>query len=283
MRELEGKAAFVTGGASGIGLALGQALAAVGVNVMLADIDPHALEEALRLLRRQAPATEGLVCDVTDADAVEHAAAETIKTFGKVHILCNNAGVAGGGGIDNISLATWRWVLDVNMMGALHGVAAFLPHIRAHGEGGHIVNTAAMAGFQSRLGLSPYAASKFAMVAMAEGLSQELELEGIGVTILSPSFVRTRISESSRNRPVRYGPDETPDPASARGEFQARIAALIAAGHDPAEIAGRTVEAIRSNQLYVFTHPEARSEIDERFAAITAALDAAEAASSNVR
>jgi NAD(P)-dependent dehydrogenase (short-subunit alcohol dehydrogenase family) len=270
-----GKTAFVTGGASGIGLALGRAFAEAGMNVVLADIEVSALQEAVDELRPLAPAALGVVCDVADADSVERAARTAIEAFGKVHVLCNNAGVAGGGGVDDISLSTWKWVLDTNVMGVLHGVAAFLPHMRAHKEGGHIVNTASMAGFQSRLGFSPYATSKYAVVAISEGLAQELQPHGIGVTVLCPSFVRTRISESSRNRPARYGPAEAPDPRSAMGALTTHIAERVRSGMDPAEVAARTVSAIREGELYVFTHPEARGEIDERFAAITAALDAA--------
>src|SRR6185503_17001718 len=113
-------------------------------------------------------------------------------------------------GIDNISLDTWRWVLDINLMGVLHGIHTFLPHIRAHGEGGHIVNTASMAGMNSELGFSPYSASKFAVVNMSEGLATELAPLGIGVTVLCAGFVRTRLWESSRDRPERYGPAQTP-------------------------------------------------------------------------
>jgi NAD(P)-dependent dehydrogenase (short-subunit alcohol dehydrogenase family) len=275
MRDFSGRTAFVTGGASGIGLAFGQAFVAAGMNVMLADVDAPALEQAVALLRRNSPGAQGVLCDVTDAGAVERAASRAFEVFGKVHVLCNNAGVAGGSGIDNFSLSTWRWVLDVNMMGMLHGVAAFLPHIRAHGEGGHIVNTAAMAGFQSRLGFSPYATSKYAVVAMSEGLAQELPPEGIGVTILSPGFVRTRISDSGRNRPARYGFAAAADPERQMGTMATHIAALVQAGTNPADIAARTLDAIRADQLYLFTHPEARSEIDDRFSAITAALEAA--------
>jgi NAD(P)-dependent dehydrogenase (short-subunit alcohol dehydrogenase family) len=275
VRDLMGKTAFVTGGASGIGLALGRAFAQAGMNVVLADIEVAALEEAVDELRSLAPAALGVVCDVADPDSVERAAQTAIQAFGKVHVLCNNAGVAGGGGIDDISLSTWKWVLDINVMGVLHGVAAFLPHMRAHGEGGHIVNTASMAGFQSRLGFSPYATSKYAVVAISEGLAQDLQPHGIGVTVLCPSFVRTRISESSRNRPARYGPAEAPDPQSAMGALTTQIAELVGSGMDPSEVAARTVSAIRRGELYVFTHPEARGEIDDRFAAVTAALDAA--------
>ena len=155
MPDLAGKTAFVTGGASGIGLALGQAFAQAGMKVMLADIEADALEAAAGGLRAAGYEVRGIVCDVADADSVYRAEHQAFDAFACVHVLCNNAGVAGGGGIDDIALPTWRWVMDVNVFGVLHGIAAFLPHMRAHGEGGHIVNTASMAGLQSGLGFSP--------------------------------------------------------------------------------------------------------------------------------
>ncbi|MBV8868187.1 MAG: SDR family NAD(P)-dependent oxidoreductase, partial [Acetobacteraceae bacterium] len=158
MRELAGRTAFVTGGASGIGFALGQAFAEAGMSVVLADIERDALAAAVERLRGLGPGVRGVACDVTDPASVERAAEASYAAFGRVHVVCNNAGVGGGSGIDDISLDTWRWVLDVNLMGVLHGVRAFLPHIRAHGEGGHIVNTASMAGLLSGFGLSPYTA-----------------------------------------------------------------------------------------------------------------------------
>lgn len=197
MRELTGKTAFVTGGASGIGLALGKTFVEAGMKVMLADIETDALTAAVENLQNFGANVRGVSCDVTDQVSVERAANVSYEAFGNVHVVCNNAGVGGGSGIDNISLDSWRWVLDVNLMGVLHGIRTFLPHIRAHGEGGHIVNTASWAGMQSGLGFSPYAASKFAVVNMSEGLAMELEPLGIGVTVLCPSFVRTRISESA--------------------------------------------------------------------------------------
>jgi NAD(P)-dependent dehydrogenase (short-subunit alcohol dehydrogenase family) len=275
MRELTGKTAFVTGGASGIGLALGRTFAEAGMKVMLADIETDALAAAIESLRNFGPAVRGVTCDVADPVSVERAAEVSYEAFGNVHVVCNNAGVAGGSGIDNISLDSWRWVLDVNLMGVLHGIRTFLPHIRAHGEGGHIVNTASWAGMQSRLGFSPYAASKFAVVNMSEGLSMELKPFGIGVTVLCPSFVRTRISESGRNRPARYGPTQIPDRASPAGALAARLAALSKSGLDPSQVAARTLTAICENELYVFTHPHVRDEAEQRFAAILAAIDKA--------
>ena len=142
-----------------------------GMKVMLADIEADALQAAVKSLQEISPDISGTICDVADAASVERAAQASFDAFGNVHVVCNNAGVAAGGGIDHISLDNWRWVIDVNLMGVLHGIKSFLPHIRAHGEGGHIVNTASMAGMQSGLGFSPYGASKFAVVSMSEGLS----------------------------------------------------------------------------------------------------------------
>ena len=274
MRDLAGKTAFVTGGASGIGFALGRAFAQAGMKVMLADIETDALAAAVNSLKKSGP-VDGVICDVADPSSVERAAKASWEAFGNVHVVCNNAGVAAGGGIDNISLDNWRWVLDVNLMGVLHGIRTFLPHIRAHGEGGHIVNTASMAGMINGMGFSPYSASKFAVVSMSEGLAAQVKPLGIGVSVLCPGFVRTGIGESGRNRPQRYGPTLTLDPASPAAAFVAEIARRLQTGLDPAAVAARVLAAIRNDELYVFTHPEMRGEVDQRFAAIQAAMDTA--------
>ena len=273
VRELKGRTAFVTGGASGIGLALGRAFAEAGMKVMLADVERRALDAALKDLHDFGPNVRGVSCDVADADSVERAALAACEAFGNVHVVCNNAGVAAGGGIDTISLDNWRWVLDVNLMGVLHGIRSFLPRMRAHGEGGHIVNTAAMAGMNAGLGFSPYVASKFAVVAMSEGLAMQLKPHGIGVSVLCPSFVRTRMGDSGRNRPGRYGEAQPLDPASPAGMMVAEIAGRLQAGLDPAAVAASVLSAIREDQLYVFTHPNMREEVDGRFAAIQTAMD----------
>jgi len=277
MQELAGKTAFVTGGASGIGLALGRAFAEAGMQVMLADIETDALASAVESLRDSGSNVRGVICDVADAASVERAANASFEAFGKIHVVCNNAGVGGGGGIEDISLDAWRWVLDVNLMGVVHGVHAFLPHLRAHGEGGHFVNTASMAGMNSGLGFSAYSASKFAVVNISEGLAMRLRPLGIGVTVLCPGFVRTRIWESWRNRPERYGPAQAPEPASPAGKLLAKLAELGRSGLDPADVAARAVAAIREDELYVFTHPGEswRAELKERFDAILAAMDKA--------
>jgi NAD(P)-dependent dehydrogenase (short-subunit alcohol dehydrogenase family) len=277
MQELTGKTAFVTGGASGIGFALGRAFAQAGMNVMLADIESDALAAAVESLHDFAPRVRGVACDVADPVSVERAAKASFEAFGNVHVVCNNAGV--GGGIDNFSLDNWRWVLDVNVMGVLHGVSTFVPHIRAHGEGGHIVNTASMAGMVTGLWLSPYAASKFAVVSMSEGLATQLKPLGIGVSVLCPGFVRTRIHESGRNRQKRYGPTKQPDRGSPAAVQIDRIAELVQSGLDPSQVAARVLTAIREDHLYVFTHPggDLRAKVEKRFADILAAMDTAAA------
>ena len=272
MRDLPGLTAFVTGAASGIGFALARAFAEESMNVMLVDIEAPALESAVARLAAHAPRIASVVCDVSDHASVLRAAQLTAAAFGPVHILCNNAGVAGGSGIEAISTETWRWVVDVNLMGVVHGIAAFLPGMRAHGQGGHIVNTASMAGLQANIGFSPYVATKYAVVGMSEGLAKELGDEGIGVSVLCPGFVRTRIADSARNWPERYGATSPPAPGSAGARLAAALAESAVAGLDPDNVAARVVAAIRANELYVFTHPEMRDEVDARFAAIDAAF-----------
>jgi len=273
MREFKGKTAFVTGGASGIGLSMAKAFAEAGMNVMLADVEQGALDQSLKDLSQYGNHVRGIACDVADPDQVERAAQATFSAFGKVHVLCNNAGVAAGGGIDQISVDNWRWVVDVNLMGVVYGVRSFLPHIRSHGEGGHIVNTASMAGMINGMGFSPYAATKFAVVAMSEGLRMQLQPLGIGVSVLCPYFVRTRIGESGRNRPERYGPVQPLDPTSPAAAMVAEIARQIATGLDPADVAARVLNAIRDDELYIFSHPNMREFVDGRFAAIKAAME----------
>ena len=184
---------------------------------------------------------------------------------------------AAPGGIDNISLDNWRWVLDVNLMGVLHGIRTFLPHIRAHGEGGHIVNTASMAGMNSGLGFSPYSASKFAVVDMSEGLAMQLKPLGIGVTVLCPGFVRTRIRESGRNRPERYGPPQTPDPASPAGAMAAQVAELVQSGLDPSRCRRASPHRDPRGRTLRVHASGTRAEVEERFAAILAAMNKAAA------
>lgn len=269
MRELAGKTAFITGGASGLGLAMAHAFGEAGMNVMLADIEEAPLAAAVADLEQRQVKVASVLCDVTERAALEAAAAETVKVFGKVHLVCNNAGVGAGGVIGTVSPADWQWVVDVNLMGVVYGMEAFLPHIRAHGEGGWYVNTASMAGMISPPGMEPYSATKFAVVAMSEGWNGQLAAENIGVSVLCPGFVRTAINKSGRTRQAKYGGAK--EPLAAAGPSP------VDSGIDPELVGRRVREAVQAGQLYIFTHPDMKPMVEARFARILAAFgDAAE-------
>ena len=269
MNDLKGKTAFITGGASGIGLAMAHAFGEAGMNVMLADIEADALALAVQGLEERQIRAAGVLCDVTHRAALKEAADRTIEAFGKVHVVCNNAGVGGGGAIDQVTPADWDWVIQVNLMGVIYGMETFLPLLRAHGEGGYVLNTASMAGMVSPPGMEPYNATKFAVVALSEGWGTQLASENIGVGVLCPGFVKTKIDQSGRNRPDRFG-----GPADVALGIPS---SLVQAGIDPARVAQRVLEAIHNNERYVFTHPAMRSAVEARFAGILAAFDTASA------
>ncbi len=201
MKDVAGKAAFVTGGASGIGLGMVRALASAGMRVAVADIEEEALERARVSLASTGANVFALRLDVTDRAAMAEAAERTEQAFGKVHVLCNNAGVFVSGSTVRMRYADWDWVLGVNVRGVVNGVQAFLPRIASHGEGGHIVNTASMAGLWSGRGGLVYNTSKFAVVGLSEAMRADLEDRNIGVSVLCPGVVDTNIFESGRNRP----------------------------------------------------------------------------------
>src|SRR5580658_1134213 len=271
MQDLNGKVAFITGGASGIGLSMAQAFGAEGMAVMLADIEPEALERAVAGLRERQVRAEGVVADVASRASLHAAAQATLAAFGKIHVVCNNAGVGAGGPMAAVTPSDWDWVIDVNLKGVVYGVETFAPLLQAHGEGGHFVNTASLAGMISPPGMEPYCATKFAVVAMSEGWKEQLAPLNIGVSVLCPGFVKTRINESRRNRQPSYGPDErAPPPPDAP---PSRVLGGI-----PVEPVGRrVVEAVKANELYVFTHPGSKAAVAARFERILAAFDVAEA------
>jgi NAD(P)-dependent dehydrogenase (short-subunit alcohol dehydrogenase family) len=266
--SFEGKTAFVTGAASGIGLALARALAGQRTRVMLADIEEGALDAALRELKDSGADARAVVCDVSDRASVARAAEATFAAFGKVHVVCNNAGVGIGGPVESIAEADWDWLIGVNFMGAVHGIQAFLPHMKAHREGGHVVNTASLAGLHGPAGIAPYNATKAGVISLTETLGAELAGTDIGVSVLCTAFVRTRIATSARNRPPRFG-------AAADEPANPQMAALVDAGLDPAYVAERVLAGIRSNDLYILTHPELRDVVAGRFDQILAAFDKA--------
>ena len=271
MRELRGKVAFITGGASGIGLAMAHAFGREGMSVMIADIEAGALRHAVEELRASQVRAEGVLADVTRRDSLRAAALEAIARFGKVHVVCNNAGVGAGGVLGEVPERDWQWVLDVNLMGVVHGMDIFAPLIASHGEGGHFVNTASMAGFVSPPGMEPYCASKFAVVAMSEGWAGQLAEKNIGVSILCPGFVKTRIHESRRNRPDAYGPDERATPPADAPPSP------VLSGIPVQPVADRVVEAVKAGELYVFTHPEFKAAVAARFERVLDAFDTAAA------
>lgn len=264
MRDLKGKVAFITGGASGIGLAMAQAFGRAGMSVMIADIERSALNRAVDELRASQVRADGVIADVASRDSLRGAALETIAKFGKVHVVCNNAGVGAGGPIGEVAEQDWSWILGVNLMGVVHGVEIFTPLIAGHGEGGHFVNTASIAGMISPPGMEPYNATKFAVVAMSEGWAGQLAPMNIGVSVLCPGFVKTRIHESRRNRPGGAGDADEASNTSA---------AFVLGGIAPQAVGERVVEAVRDGELYVFTHPEFRAPVAARFDAILAAFD----------
>jgi NAD(P)-dependent dehydrogenase (short-subunit alcohol dehydrogenase family) len=268
VQDLKGKVAFITGGASGIGLAMAEAFGREGMSVMLADIEAGALEAAVTGLREKQVRAEGVICDVTSRDALRAAALETIAKFGKVHLVCNNAGVATGGPLGTVVAKDWDWVVDVNLLGVVYGTEVFTPLIESHGEGGHFVNTASMAGMVSPPGMEPYCATKFAVVAMSEGWAGQLAPKNIGVSILCPGFVKTRIHESRRNRSDAYGADQRAAAAAADAPFSPVLSGI------PVEpVANRVVEGVKDGDLYIFTHPEFKAATQARFDRILAAFD----------
>jgi NAD(P)-dependent dehydrogenase (short-subunit alcohol dehydrogenase family) len=272
MRDLTGKNAIVTGGASGIGFGIAKALAGAGVNVAIADIQPGPLEAARAAIAALGVKSIGIVLDVTDPASVEAAGRTVGDAFGKLHIAVNNAGVAmHGTQVEDVSLDEWRWVMGVNLNGVIHAVHSFLPLIRAHNEGGHVVNTASISGFFLREGSrqGAYSMTKFAVVALSEALEQELRGSGIGVSVLCPGAVQTRIFDSAATRPERFGG------AYARPEQEKLRDRLLAAGLSPDAVGARVVQAIRDGEFYIFTHANELQAIRARHARIEAALAAA--------
>ncbi len=267
MQDFQGRTAFVTGAASGIGLGMVRALLDEGANVMLADVEEEALATTMEVLASADNRIDSVVCDVSDAAAVKAAAQRTIDRFGNVHVVCNNAGIGAGGMIDDVKPESWEWIIGVNLMGVVHGIQAFLPHMKAHGEDGHIVNTASIAGMFTLPGMGPYCATKFAVVAMTEVLAAELEGSAIGASVLCPFWVKTRITESDRNRPDALRP-ETPEQTDP--ERRANIAQLVENGMDPREVGDMVLDGIRANRVHIFTHPETEAMTKARFDGIMA-------------
>jgi NAD(P)-dependent dehydrogenase (short-subunit alcohol dehydrogenase family) len=264
--QLAGGVAVVTGAASGIGRALAERVAAEGMRVAVADVEAEPLAVVAASLRAGGAEVLDATVDVSDADAVERFAAAVNERFGAVDVLCNNAGVAGGGPAWALTLDDWRWVLDVNLWGVIHGVRAFVPAMVERGRG-HVVNTASMAGLSAAPFLGAYAASKWAVVGLTETMYHELAMvaPGVGVSVLCPAWVSTRIHESGRNRPGHFAETWRPggDP-----EMPSPVADAVRAGKDPADVAAAVVDAIRERRLWILTHPEAVGVLADRSEAL---------------
>lgn len=251
MEDLEGKVAVVTGAASGIGRALADRWADTGMRVVLADVEEGPLGVARDELDARGVDVLAVGTDVSDPDQVDALAAATLDHFGAVHVVCNNAGVGGGGPTWELTRQDWDWILGVNLWGVIHGIRAFVPHLVAQDEG-HVVNTASIAGFAYAPMMSAYNASKAAVVALSETLKTDLELQGsaVGVTVLCPGWVNTRIMDADRNRPG--GPVDS-DLISVGREAMRQV---IAQGKDPAEVAHLVAAAVREGTTHVFTGDE---------------------------
>ncbi len=266
MREVAGKVAFITGGASGIGLGMAKAFSAAGMKVVIADIRQDHLDEAMTQL---APGdAHPIRLDVTDRDAVAEAADEAERVFGKVHVVCNNAGINLFNDIGSATYQDWDWVLGVNLGGVVNGVVTFVPRIKAHGEGGHVINTASMASFVSGPGAGIYTASKFAVRGLSEALRWSLVPHGIGVSVLCPGLVKSQIFESDKIRPAHLSTDTTP----ADQELMSILPQVHEAGMAPEEVGEKVLRAIRRNDFHIFTHPEFADELRELFDEALAAI-----------
>jgi NAD(P)-dependent dehydrogenase (short-subunit alcohol dehydrogenase family) len=268
MKDVAGKVAFITGGGSGIGLGMAQVFMRAGMKVVIADIRQEFLDQAMARLESASGSVHAVRLDVTDRAAMARAADEAERVFGKVHVVCNNAGVNFFAPIDECTYQDWDWLLSVNLGGVVNGVQTFVPRIKAHGEGGHIVNTGSMASFIAGPSAGIYTTSKFAVRGMTESLRWTLAPVGIGVSLLCPGLVNTQIHHSVDIRPAALSQDTgQQDPA-----FMTRLAELQLVGMDPVEVAEKVLRGIRDNDLFIFPHPEFKEELREIFNEVLSAL-----------
>ena len=277
MRDVTGKVAFITGGASGMGLAMARSFAAAGMKVAIADVEQDALDRVKAEFDASNAEVITLQVDVTDRAAMEAAADATEAAFDKVHVLVNNAGVAVGGSLDQMSYEDWDWVMGVNLDGVVNGLQAFVQRIKAHGEGGHVVNTASLAGHFAIPGLGVYTATKYAVVGISETLRADLKQHDIGVSVLCPGVVNTNIFDSGRNRPSHLqGETDTAKMVLsedvAEPEREQRMAEMMARALDPAVVGDMVLHSIQEDEFYIFSHPEIEPMVSGRAAEVTDAF-----------
>jgi NAD(P)-dependent dehydrogenase (short-subunit alcohol dehydrogenase family) len=268
--ELSGKVAVVTGGASGIGAGIARQLVAEGMKVVIADIEQGPLDEAAAAM-----GATGVRTDVSDADSVQALADAAVAQHGAVHLVVNNAGVGPFADIVDLKLSDWRWVLEVNLFGVIHGVQAFLPLLLANAEGGHVVNTASLAGLATLPGGAAYSVSKHGIVSLTEILAAEMAMAGgkVGASVLVPGTVRSNIASSSRNRPEGAAEGGLKDVDLESSETGAAMRWL-----DPDDVGRMVVQGIKAGDLYIVTHPETWPMVKQRHDGIEAAFTAASAA-----
>lgn len=269
--DISGKTAIVTGAASGIGLGIATALAEAGASVVMADIQKDAVEQAAHSLSGTNKRVMPVRIDVTQEQSVLAALAEAERAFGKLHIACNNAGVPmHGTKLIDVPRADWEFVIGVNIWGVIHGIRHFVPAILRHGEDGHVVNTASVAGFQNRCGTDqgPYSMTKYAVVSLSEALEQELQDSKVGVSVLCPGPIATNIAHGGRNRPDHMG-----GPLVQSGTEAVLSERLATTGLDPMKVGDRVVDAIRTKTFYAFVSAVPANIIKARHRRIEAALN----------
>lgn len=268
MESVDGKVAVITGAASGMGRAFAEKFGAEGAKIVAVDVEEPVLNETVAALKASGIDATGHVVDVANVDAMETFAASVFDTHPEVHLLFNNAGVGGGGRFKDYSASDWDWVLGVNLFGVAHGIRLFLPNMIDHGDG-HIINTASVAGHTAFPGLGIYNASKHAVVALSETLHAELvdDAPGVGVSVLCPGIVNTRILDSGRNRPealLKQEDEPTEEELAIRELVEARFAVALA----PSAVAELVHDAVLARQFYIFTDDEFHDVIVARHTAI---------------
>lgn len=271
MKDLRGKVAFVTGGASGIGLGIASAFVAAGMKAVLADLRQDHIDEATAAFRRsgRAASVHAIRVDVSDRAAMAAAADETERVFGKVHVVVNNAGIGIQGPFNGITYEDWDFGLAVNLGGVINGLQTFLPRIRAHGEGGHIVNTASLAALVPMPAQYViYVAAKAAVVTISETIRGELAQDDIGVSVLCPGPVRTNIGELARNRPAKFGVGDAFQRAEQAGATHVPFPSMM----EPAQVGQLVLNAVQNDELYIITHGEWRQAAEARHAGLIAAM-----------
>jgi len=253
MSDFENRVAVITGGAAGIGRAMAHAFASRGAHLVLADIDEPALADAEAEFSGRGTEVLTVPTDVRERDSVFALADATYRAFGRAHIVCNNAGITAVGSVVGADPLDWQTTMGINFWGVVHGVDAFVPRLLEQSDGGHVVNTASMAGLTGMLGLGMYCASKFAVVGLTESLYRELRGRGVGVSVLCPMVVDTNLGMNSR-RMLRKA---APEPGAGQGLLKGSVIPVE-------DVATRVVRAIERKDLYIFTHPEQREFLRRR-------------------